>query len=395
MPAKASSVTLRDVAREDGTLSVSAVSMALHDHPRIGTESKIRVRQAVADLGYFANSAGRALRVRRAGAVALIVPNTSQHVFGHAYFMHVLTGVTDVAKEHDCQLVISTNPGERHGQAAYARVTRSGSFDGAIVTSAAANDDNIDRLVRTGLPVVLLGSFPRLSDAITVGVDDRAAGRLATEHVMREHGRRSLVHVSGPLDHQTAADRRDEFVETCAAYGVSGTIIEGDFSEESGRAAAGAILALGGDVDGLVVANDEMAFGVMTALIEAGVDVPRQISIIGFDDFGLSRVTTPSISTVHVPAERLARLATERLLAIVDGTGVDRKDAHTVLPRYASRDLHRDRDHAGPTGRETPRAAGRRVRVRRASVCAPRPAHRAQPRRPTLVKGLRRRPCGF
>lgn len=322
-------VTLRDVADRVG-LSVSAVSMALLDHPRIGADAKARVRDAADELGYVANSAGRALRASRAGAIALIVPNTSQHVFGHAYFMHVLTGVTAVANERDAQVLISTNPDETHGMAAYERVMRSGSVDGAILTSAAVDDDNIQRLVAGGLPVVLLGRFPYLPDAISVGVDDAAAAHAATEHLITVHDRRTLVHVSGPLNHQSAIDRRDGFLAAVQEHGVSGTVIEGDYSEASGTAVGERIAAL--ECDGLFAANDEMAFGAMTRLAQLGRETPAQISIIGFDDFGLSRVTSPAISTMHVPAERMARLATERLFDVVAGNEIPEQSAHAVLP---------------------------------------------------------------
>ena len=254
-------VTLRQIA-ERADLSVSAVSMALKDHPRIGDDAKQRVRQIASELGYVANSAGRALRARRADAVALIVPNTSQHVFGHAYFMCVLTGVNDAVSQRDAQLLISTNRDESHGTVAYERVMRSGSVDGAIVTSASVADANLVRLVSTGLPVVLLGRFPHLPDAISVGVDDVAAERAATEHLIETHGRSRLVHISGPLDHQSAIDRRDGFMEAVATAGVSGRVIEGNFDEGSGRE-AGRALARDLNCDGVVAANDEMAYGAM------------------------------------------------------------------------------------------------------------------------------------
>lgn len=322
-----SGVTLRDIAEEVG-LSVSAVSMALLDHPRIGSEAKIRVRAVAAELGYVANSAGRALRARKADAVALIVPNTSQHVFGHSYFMHVLTGVTEVANERDAQVVISTNPDESHGMVAYERVMRSGSVDGAIVSSASVTDDNIERLVASGVPVVLLGNFPYLPDAVSVGVDDRAAAFEATSHLVTAHGRRDLAHISGPLDHQSAIDRRDGFLDAVRHHGVEGRVIVGDYSEGSGARAADDLA----DCDGLFAANDEMAFGAMVRLRERGAKAPSQISIIGFDDFGLSRVTSPAISTMHVPAERMARLATERLFDVVSGVPIEAGDAHVTLP---------------------------------------------------------------
>jgi DNA-binding LacI/PurR family transcriptional regulator len=238
--------------------------------------------------------------------------------------------VTAVANERDAQVLISTNPDETHGMAAYERVMRSGSVDGAILTSAAVDDDNIQRLVAGGMPVVLLGRFPYLPDAISVGVDDAAAAHAATEHLITTHGRRTLAHVSGPLEHQSAIDRRDGFLAAVRQHGVSGTVIEGDYSEESGTRAADDIAAL--DADGLFAANDEMAFGSMRRLATLGREAPAQISIIGFDDFGLSRVTSPAITTMHVPAERMARLATERLFDVVAGNEIPEQLAHAVLP---------------------------------------------------------------
>lgn len=319
--------TLRDIAERVG-VSVSAVSMALADHPRIGAETKSRVLRAADELGYVTNAAGRALRANRVGAVALIVPNTSQHVFGHAYFMHVLTGVDEAANAADVQLLLSTSPDELHGEVAYDRVMRAGWVDGAIVTSAAADDPGIRHLVSNGMPVVLLGRFPELPDAVSVGIDDTAASRDATEHLITVHGRRRLVHLSGPLNHRSAMDRRDGFVAACEAHGIVPTVLEGDYSEDSGSRAAEAL-----DVDyldGLVAANDEMAFGAITALSGRGYRVPSDVAIIGFDDFGLSRVTTPSISTVHVPTADMAAMATRQLLALIGGKRPE--EAHTVVP---------------------------------------------------------------
>lgn len=321
------SVTLKDIAEQVG-VSISAVSMALADHPRIGEETKARVIKAAAELGYVTNAAGRALRLNRVGALALIVPNTSQHVFGHAYFMHVLTGVTQATNEADVQLLLSTNPDEIHGEVAYDRVMRAGWVDGAIVTSAAADDPGVRHLVSNGMPVVLLGRFPELPDAVSVGIDDIQASRLVTEHLIEAHGCRRLVHLSGPLNHRSAQDRRDGFVAACVAHGLEPVIREGDYSEASGALGVRHLDPAG--CDGLVAANDEMAFGAMSALAERGVHVPSDVAVVGFDDFGLSRVTSPSITTIRVPTIDMAALATRLLLGLVAGSRPS--DLRTVLP---------------------------------------------------------------
>jgi LacI family transcriptional regulator len=330
-PAKRNAVTLKDVAQRVG-VTQAAVSMALADHSRISEKTKQAVREAAAELGYVPNSLGRALRRQRADAIALIVPNTSHHVFGHTYFMHVLTGVSSSANAHDAQVIVSTNADDGDGVSAYERIIRSGTADGVIVTSAAVNDANVETLVASGLPVVLIGNFPYLPDARSIGTDDVAASRLVTEHLITVHGRTRMLHVSGPLDHQTGLDRRDGFLEAVRHHGIEedSLVVEGDMGEESGAAAVAHALDSGRPFDGVVFANDDMAFGGMTLLRARGLAVPDDVAIVGFDDFGLARTTTPGITTMRVPAERMARLATDTLFDVLAGRTVQRH--HEELP---------------------------------------------------------------
>ncbi|MGI8414974.1 MAG: LacI family DNA-binding transcriptional regulator [Nakamurella sp.] len=326
-----SHVTLRDVAAAVG-VSQSAVSMALADHPRISQRTKESVRAAAATLGYVPNSAGRALRAGRSASVAVVVPNTGQHVFGHVYFMHLLVGVTAEANAHDVPLMMSTNPDETHGVAAYERVLRSRAASGAIIASASINDPNVNRMVQAALPVVLIGRFPHLSEAVSVSVDEVAGAHGITRHLLQEHGFSRIAHISGPLDHQTAIDRYEGFRNALAEADRPCThaLAVGDFSEESGRAAAKQILDSMSDVQAIFAANDEMAYGALIELRARNLRVPEDIALAGYDDFGVSRLTTPGITTVHVPAEALGRKAAALLFALLDGTPPD--PVHTFLP---------------------------------------------------------------
>lgn len=332
------SVTLKDVAARVGVTSAAA-SMALSGHERISEKTRAAVKQAADELGYVPSSAGRALRSQRADAVALIVPNSSTHVFGHLYFMHVLTGMSTAANAHDAQVIVSTNADTSSGGVAYERVMRSRTADGAIVTSAAIDDDHVQTLVASGLPVVLIGNYPHLARAVSVGIDDVVATEQLVDHLVAVHGRRRLLHVTGTLDHQTGLDRREGFRRAADRHGLTDvSVIEGDLSEASGVAAVEQLLAGSRDEDelpdGIVFANDDMAVGGLRVLRRAGVRVPEDVSVVGFDDFGLARVTTPGVTTVRVPAEEMGRIATERLFDLVDGTRGDDADAdrHTELP---------------------------------------------------------------
>jgi DNA-binding LacI/PurR family transcriptional regulator len=333
VPANAASlrtVTLREVAAAVG-ISRSAASMALADHPRISQATKDAVRTAASNLGYVANSAGRALRAGRSASIALVVPNTGQHVFGHPYFMHLLVGVTAVANDRDAAMMISTNPDETHGVAAYERVLRSQAASGAIISSASINDPNVNRMVDASMPVVLIGRYPHLPQAVSVGVDDVAGSATITRHLVADHGLRRIGHISGPLEHQTAIDRYQGFQAALAeASGATHALAIGDFSEESGRAAARQLLDSMSDIEAIFAANDEMAYGALLELRSRGLRVPEDVALAGYDDFGVSRLTTPGLTTVHVPAEDMGRIAAELLFDLVDGNVPE--PTHTALP---------------------------------------------------------------
>jgi LacI family transcriptional regulator len=329
-PPSPPAVTLRDVAAAVG-ISRSAASMALADHPRISQATKAAVQAAAANLGYVANSAGRALRAGRSASIALVVPNTGQHVFGHPYFMHLLVGVTAAANERDAALMISTNPDETHGVAAYERVLRSQAASGAIIASASINDPNVNRMVDASMPVVLIGRFPHLPQAVSVGVDDVAGAAAITRHLVADHGLRRVGHISGPLDHQTAIDRYEGFQTALGeAGGATHALAIGDFSEQSGRDAARQLLEGMSDIEAIFAANDEMAYGALLELRARGLRVPEDIALAGYDDFGVSRLTTPGLTTVHIPAEDIGRRAAELLFGLVGGNAA--APAHTVLP---------------------------------------------------------------
>lgn len=315
-------VTLRDIAERVG-VTPTAVSSALSGNGRVSAGMVARVRAVADELGYVPAAAGRTLRKRRSNTIAVVVPQSPEHVYGHNYFMRLLLGVTSVAVERDIQVIVATSASDKRGIAAYDRVVRSGSADGLIVTSAAIGDPNLERLVAGSLPVVLVGNYPDVSKTPMISVDGVRSSREITDHLIDLHHINDLVHVTGPLGHREAVDRRDGFWASVDAHGLRATslVIEGDFSESAGysairqlrsstRTSAGRL--------GIVFANDDMAVGGLAALHDLGVRVPDEVAIVGYDDFGLSRLTRPGITTVHVPADAMGRQAAVKLLARLD-----------------------------------------------------------------------------
>ena len=292
--------------------------MALRDHKRISRESRDRVRAAAKELGYVRNAAGQALREQRAGAIAIVVPNTGRHVFSHPYFMHLLEGVNEAANRRDAVVMISTNTDKEHGVAAYERILRSGRSDGAIVASAAVDDPNVQRMAASGFPIVVVGDIGGRLDVSSVALPDRRASAALCRHLADVHGHERIAHISGPVDHQTGRDRLAGYRDVVGS-GSSALVRHGTYDEDSGAEAMMSLLDAQDGWSAVSCANDEMAFGALRAAKARGVRVPDDLAIVGFDDFGLARAVEPALTTIRAPAREMGRLAAEFLFEAVAG----------------------------------------------------------------------------
>ena len=299
-------------------MSKTAASMALRDHRRISEEARARVQAAATELGYVRNAAGQALREQRAGAIALVVPNTGHHVFSHPYFMHLLEGVNEAANQRDAVVMISTSQDKEHGVAAYERILRSRRTDGAIVASAAVDDPNVKRMATSGLPIVVIGEWGAGAGVSSVALPDRLAAAALCRHLVEAHGHEGIAHISGPVEHQTGRDRLAGYRDVVGADPTA-LVRHGAYDEHSGVEAMTSMLDDGEKFSAVFCANDEMAYGALQAARIRGVRVPEELAIVGFDDFGLARVLDPPLTTIRAPAREMGRRAAEFLFEVIDG----------------------------------------------------------------------------
>ncbi len=324
-------VTIRQVAREAG-VAVGTASLALADNPVVAAGTKERVRAVAARLQYRPSALGRALRAQRTNAVGLIVPHSSEHVFSHLYFMEILEGVSEVLSAAGMTLVLSTTPSETDEEEAYAKILHSQLVDGLILASAALHDKNIARLQLSPYPFVFIGRYPLNPHVPAVGIEDEAGARQAVEHLLA-HGHTRIGHISGPLAHLSAADRRDGYMHALEAAGVATRpeyCWEGDYSEGAGLAGTRALLALPEPPTALFAANDETAVGVYEALREVGREPGPAFPVVAFDDVRIARLVNPQLTTVRQPMRQLGRAATELLLALLSDQPVAQRQ--TELP---------------------------------------------------------------
>lgn len=318
--------TIEEVAAAAG-VSRSTVSRVVNGSTAVSPAALEAVRRAIAELNYVPNRAARSLASRATMAIALVVPEDTTRFFGDPFFASVVSGInTRLSRsEYVLNLIIaSDDPGDK--TSAY---VRSGAVDGAIVVSHHTSDTFIDRIANV-VPVVYGGRPVRERERdYYVDVDNVAGGREATEYLIGR-GFRRIATIAGPVTMPAGVDRLVGFRDALAAAGLEPVAEEdGNFTADGGSAAMQRILDAGVEFDALFVASDLMARGALAALGRAGIRVPEDVAIVGFDDSPVARTVNPQLTTMRQPSHEQGERMADMLLSILSGGAPDRV---TILP---------------------------------------------------------------
>jgi DNA-binding LacI/PurR family transcriptional regulator len=325
--------TLEEVATRAG-VGRGTVSRVINGSPQVSERTRARVMQAVSDLGYVPNMAARALVTRRTGAVALVISEPEERIFGEPFFAGVVRGITTVVGDSSRQLVLALVQNREQAERLDSYLTPQ-HVDGVLVLSAHDSDTLPGRIQGRGLPIVLCGR-PTSEQALSwVDVDNVGGARAAAAHLLAQ-GRRSVALIAGPQDMIAGRDRLEGYQQALrdAGVGFDDSLVEtGDFTEASGAAAMRALLARRPDVDAVFASSDLMALGAIRVLREAGRSVPGDVAVVGFDDGPVAAVAEPTLTTVHQPMEELGREMATMLLSRINGAG-EQGPSHVVLDTH-------------------------------------------------------------
>ncbi|MEJ2732073.1 MAG: LacI family DNA-binding transcriptional regulator [Anaerolineae bacterium] len=323
------SPTLEEIAKLAG-VSRSTVSRVVNEHPNVRAEVRERVWEVIDKTGYQPYAAARSLATRRSHIVGVIIPEAVTTLFTDPFFSHLLGSVTQTcnAKRYDLMLSLFNHPAGQKEM--YRRVVRSGHLDGVVVAHTRVDDSLIARLLEDKVPFVMVGRH-RDERVHYVDMDNVAAARMAVEHLIRQ-GHRRVATITGPLDMTSGEDRLVGYRQALEAHRLpmdDDLIVEGDFTEASGMAAARRLLSL--SATAIFAASDVMAVGALKALREAGARVPQDVALVGFDDVPLAAAVEPALTTVRQPIEQMGSMAADLLLNLLENPPDEQAPAHRIV----------------------------------------------------------------
>jgi DNA-binding LacI/PurR family transcriptional regulator len=274
--------TIQDVARAAG-VAASTVSRYLNGQLKVSPATEAKVLEAVAELGYVPNAAGRNLARRRSGVIGFVVPEIS-----NPYFGTIADYVVEAVERHGRLVLLCSHRSQSVKQSSYIDLLATGAIDGMLYLGSFRSNERLAVAIADGLPVVVVDEpIAGLPPVSTVVMDDYAGGYQATSY-LAALGHRRIAFVSGPAE-------------------------LGSVTEQFGMSALSHLLAAAEPPTAAFVASDYIALGVLSAAEAHGIRVPGDLSIVGFDDIRFAQYVRPRLTTIRSPVERLAQTGVELL----------------------------------------------------------------------------------
>jgi LacI family transcriptional regulator len=341
--------TLDDLAEMSG-VSRATVSRVINGGS-VSPQTRQRVLDVIETTNYRPNLAARNLASGRSGVVGVVMHVAAPVTFGDAYFSQLLTGICDSLTSQAAGMMLWL--GNRTKEETLDNILGMGMLDGVIVTADTIDDPLVDGLRASDLSVVLVGHRRADRDASYVDVDHEAAAEAITSHLVKS-GRREIYHITGRPNSVSGRDRAIGFRNALRKAGLSydDRVLPGDYTDESGYEATRNLIQIGGPFDALFCGNDNTARGAYRALDEAGLTVPHDVAVAGFDDLEFAAQLDPPLTTVRQGVGEIGQEAARTLLGLLeDPDGGPRRvllPTELVVRQYTS---------AGHGGRQSEKAS--------------------------------------
>ncbi len=349
-------VTIHDVAARAG-VSVATVSRVLNRKTPVREETSRQVLEVARSLRYVPNVAARSLSIRRSHTIGIVLPE----VHGD-FFSEVIRGIDLAARRAGYHILVSGSHSDRNEMLEVLAAMR-GRVDGLIVMSPDVALSALHDQLADQLPLVLLNSVAEGHTAITI---DNYGGAHAMMRHLGTLGHSRIAFIKGPDRNADASERLRGYRHAMRQIGGRAADLEvpGEFSEESGYAAAGSILARHERPTAIFAANDAMAVGVLSAVAAQGLNVPADMAVVGFDDIPIARYLAPPLTTVKVDIAELGRRSFEAVIDRID-RGLPDQPRHECIPTSL---VVRQSCGAATSLRRTKKASGKKKTTRQEEI---------------------------
>lgn len=319
--------SIRDVAQRAG-VSVATVSNSINRPDRVSATTRDRVLSAIDELGYVRSESARQLRAGNSRMIALLVLDMA-----NPFFVDVAKGVEDAAGEQGLGVMLCNSNQDENAEALYFSLFAEQRVRGVLVTPTDVSGGTLDSFRRHGIPSVLVDRVLDKMQGCSVSVDDVTGGSLAVRHLI-EAGHTKIAYVSGPGHLAQVRDRHTGAVSALREAGLTGEdliVLEAkSLDVGSGRDAGSRLLGLPDRPTAVFCANDLLALGVLQAMFAAGVRVPEQIALVGYDDIEFASAAAVPLTSVRQPAFRIGRRAAELLLDETSEEGLSHSHQRVV-----------------------------------------------------------------
>lgn len=309
--------TLEQIAKLAG-VSRSTVSRVINEHPSVRDEVRARVWRIIREQNYQPHQAARTLVTRRTNVVGLIIPETVARLFTDPFFAQLIQGIAEVCNQRSYYLMLSLMIARMDRDALYRRILYSGQLDGLIIAAAPLDDPIMPRLEERLCPCVLVGRHPDYPHIPWVDVDNVAGARNLTEYLIGL-GHRRIATITGPMNTIVGRERFEGYRQALAQAEIphdDDLVAASDFTEDGGFRAMKRLLHA--KPTAVFAASDAMAAGAMQALVQAGLRVPDDVSVAGYDDAPTATLVDPSLTTVRQSAVELGKVAAETLISLLE-----------------------------------------------------------------------------
>lgn len=310
-----SRATIDDVAEKAG-VSIATVSRVINKTGQVTEATTARVWDAITALNYAPHAAARGLASNRTNTIGLVLSDISGEFFGP-----MLRGIEAGTREYGFDLLIHCTHTAEDSATRINYPLGEHNADGILIFNESLAANEIERLYRRQFPIVLLYRSPPNSLNIpSVGFENKAGARKLVDYLIEKRGYRRIAFLRGPQGIEDSYWRELGYKESLAAHNIEfdeSLVATGGFNEYQGQAAVAQLLGRSKPFEAIFAADDDSAIGALTALKEAGLRVPEDIALVGFDDIRPSRYLTPPLTTIRAPIETAGREAVRQLVSLI------------------------------------------------------------------------------